>query len=307
MPPKPQLWNASIACSPALAEVVAAALEDDAVSITLLIPPRTAMAQVDALYDHAPDAGALTAQLALLAALHRAKMPRFVVTEVGNLDWLKKVAADFPPLPIARWTVYGAEHRHKITNHRLALQIDATSAFGTGEHPTTRGCLLLLDELLKRRGGTAPLPRREHCYSMLDVGCGSGILAMGFAKACRGRAVAVDLDPDAVAIAAGNIGANGLRNHVRTARSFGYRNPLVGGNAPYDLIMANIFARPLCLMAKDLARHLRPGGVAILSGLLNSQANAVLAAHRQQGLYLIKRLRLGEWSVLALRRPLKAS
>ncbi|NTU77759.1 MAG: methyltransferase domain-containing protein, partial [Alphaproteobacteria bacterium] len=141
---------------------------------------------------------------------------------------------------------------------------------------------------------------------MLDIGCGSGILAMAFAQATRGKAVAVDLDPDSVKIAKGNVENNGLAAFVKTGLSNGYRSALVKNNAPYDLIMANIFADPLRKMAKDLKQHLRPGGMAILSGILNNQANAVLSAHRQQGLNLVKRQRLGEWTVLALERPSKA-
>lgn len=299
MPSFKQFWNLAVVCPPSLAEAVGAALEEGAVSVTLLVPPRCATARVEALYQDAPDIGMVQARMAMLALFHGVEAPTVTLGKTGNFDWLKKVASDFPPLPIARWTIYGAMHRDKIRNPRLALQIDATSAFGTGEHPTTRGCLLMLDELLKREGAA-------RLKTMLDVGCGSGILAMAQAKACRGRAVALDCDPEAVRIAEGNVRANGLRDYVRTGRSQGYRDPLARRHAPYDLVMANIFARPLCLVAKDLKRHLRPGGHAILSGILNAQAHAVLAAHRSQGLYLVKRLRLGEWSVLALRRSRKA-
>lgn len=299
MPSFKQFWNLAVVCPPSLAEAVGDALEDGAVSVTLLVPPRCATARVEALYQDAPDMGMVQARMAMLALFHGVEAPTVTLGKTGNFDWLKKVAADFPPLPIARWTIYGAMHRDKIDNPRLALQIDATSAFGTGEHPTTRGCLLMLDELLKREGAA-------RLKTMLDVGCGSGILAMAQAKACRGRAVALDCDPEAVRIAEGNVRANGLRDYVRVGRSQGYRDPLARRHALYDLVMANIFARPLCLVAKDLKRHLRPGGHAILSGILNAQANAVLAAHRSQGLYLVKRLRLGEWSVLALRRSRKA-
>ena len=183
-------------------------------------------------------------------------------------------------------------HRDKVPNRLYALQIDATNAFGTGEHPTTRGCLLMLDKILK----SGFRPRR-----MADIGCGSGVLAMGCVQATRGSAVAVDLDPDSVQIATNNVRANGLGGKIRVGRSRGYAASLVRASAPYDLIMANIFARPLSQMAADLKKNLRPGGRVILSGLLTSQANLVIAAHRMQGLALVSHMRLGEWSVLALK------
>ncbi len=308
-----QLRKISLTCSPALAERIGDVLEEDAASVTLLAPPRKARAEVEALFKKKPDMAALTARVAVLAAVHKEKAPKIQVSPVGNLDWLKKVATDFPPITIARWTIYGAAHRDKVKNKRLALQIDATAAFGTGEHPTTRGCLEVLDAVLKKyslqqtgRPIPLPLPRGEGKYCALDLGCGSGILAMAYAKACCGKVVAVDLDPEAVAIAAGNVRTNRLSGYIRTGLSNGYTSDLVQNGAPYGLIMANIFAGPLCQMAKDLKRHLAPDGIAILSGILNAQANAVISAHRAQGLHLIHRKKIGEWSVLALRRPLKA-
>ncbi len=293
MRPSPQLWKVSVTCKPDLAPLIETAFEDEAVSTTVLAPPRKPTATVEALFDHEPDNGKLQARLTLAAVARKAKAPKVVIEPVGNLDWLKKVAQDFPPLAIGRWTVFGAMHKKAVKGKRFTLQIDATSAFGTGEHPTTRGCLLMLEKVLRRVQGNA-------LRQMLDMGCGSGILAMACAQATRGKAIAVDLDPDSVEIAQGNVRANGLGAFVHVAQSRGYTASIVKENAPYDLIMANIFARPLCEMAKDLRRCLLPGGYAILSGLLNHQANAVLAAHRQQGLFLVERMTLGEWSILLL-------
>ncbi len=289
------LWRVALAAAPELAEAYTAAFED-AAALTVMIPPRKKEARIEALYEQKPDKSDITARVAIIAAIQGAKAPRLKIGETPKLDWLKKVAGDFPPFDVARWTIYGAQHRDKVLRPRLALQIDATSAFGTGEHPTTKGCLIVLDQLLKQKA-----PQRT-----LDMGCGSGILAMAYARATHGKAVAVDLDPESVLIAGGNAQANGLQSFVRIGLSNGYRAASVRENAPYDLILANIFAGPLCRMAKDLKRHLKPGGTAILSGLLNHQANAVLAAHRMQGLRLIRRLRIGEWAVLALQRPARA-
>lgn len=203
------------------------------------------------------------------------------------------------------------------------MQIDATNAFGTGEHPTTRGCLELLEKNIQRHEtvarGYAPAPTsgkrgrvgpRYHYSKMLDVGCGSGILAMAFAsllcqgfggqRACGGRAIAVDNDPQSVAIARRNVRANDLRKYVTIAQSEGFSAEIVRRHAPYDLIMANIFADPLCAMAKDMKRHLRPGGQLILSGILSRQAKDVVAAYKRQGFSVKRRLKLGEWVAMAL-------
>ncbi len=290
---KQKIWSVNIATSSALADAIGESLGEEAVAVTIMAPPRKPQARIEALYDEEPDMAALNARISVVAMLHKAKPPKLVLKEMPKLDWLKKVAEDFPPLPIARWTIHGAQHRDKVPDRRYALQIDATNAFGTGEHPTTQGCLLMLDRLLK----LSPRWRR-----MLDMGCGSGILAMAFAKATHGQAVAVDLDPDSVVIARNNAAANGLSGNIRTGLSNGYNSGLVRHGAPYDLIMSNIFAKPLSHLAKDLKRHLRPGGTAILAGLLHHQANQVLAAHRMQNIYLVKRVWIGEWSILLLSR-----
>lgn len=287
---KQKLWSAHMTVPLHIAELTGDILGKDAVAVTVFTPQNNQV-RIEAIYDHTPDRSALTAPLAIVATLHKIKTSKLTIGEVPKLDWLKKVAEDFPPLRIAKWTVHGAQHRHAVPNRRYALQIDATNAFGTGEHPTTRGCLLTLHQLLKRKSSV---------HRMLDMGCGSGILAMAYAKDRRRKTVAVDNDPEAVEVAAGNVRRNGLQHYVRTGRSRGYLSNLVRQHAPYDLVMANILARPLSHMAKDLKRNLRPGGIVILSGILAHQANMVLAAHRLQRLRLIKHIRIGGWSVLAL-------
>lgn len=291
------LWLLKFSLPASVASAVGEALEEDAVAVTVLAPPRHENAEIEAIYDFEPEESSLALKLSLLASAFNIAVPDFTLALAPKLDWLKKVAEDFPPLKIARWTVHGALHRAKVPNRLYAMQIDATNAFGTGEHPTTRGCLLMLHKILKM----GFRPRRT-----ADIGCGSGILAMGCMQAARTEAVAVDLDPDSVRIARNNVQANGLSRHIRVERGRGYMGALVAGGGPYDLIMANIFANPLCQMAKNLKVNLAKGGVAILSGLLTSQAKKVISAHRQQGLTLIEHLVIGEWSVLALKRPNRA-
>jgi ribosomal protein L11 methyltransferase len=166
-------------------------------------------------------------------------------------------------------------------------------AFGTGHHGTTRGCLLLLERLL-RRGGKA---RR-----VADIGCGTGVLAMAAAKVWRVPCVAVDIDPVASWTAGENTRINRLHPWVRCGQGAGFRGDLVRARAPYDLIFANILAAPLKRMAPEMARHLAPGGVAILSGLLRSQARGVETVYAGHGLRCEDRVTLGEWSSLLLRK-----
>jgi len=286
-----KLWALRAKAPPAIASILAEALSDDTVAISLLCPPRKPMAHIEWLYDHLPNMASLNAKLSVLAMLHNMKPPSLHLHEIPPTDWLQQVSENFPPITLGPWTIHGIQHRHKVPHRGRALEIDASSAFGTGEHPTTRGCLLRLHDLLKRQ---------KKLRSLLDMGCGSGILAMAFTKATHQKAVAIDLDLLAVQIARLNCRANGLQRNITVAQSRGYRSRLVKKRAPYDLIMSNIFAVPLAHMAKDLKCHLRPGGFAILAGLLTSQTNKVLNAHRAQGVYLVKRIVLGEWSILVL-------
>jgi ribosomal protein L11 methyltransferase len=172
------------------------------------------------------------------------------------------------------------------------LRLDAGLAFGSGEHASTRGCLMALERVAARRR-----PRR-----VLDLGTGSGILAIAAAKRLRVPVLATDLEPWSVRVAADNARLNGVAPLVRAVLADGWRNRVVRARAPYDLVFANILARPLCAMAGDLAAHLAPGGTAILAGLLGAQARMVLAAHRRAGLRLAARLDVAAWTTLVLCR-----
>lgn len=297
-----KLWTLCLSCQAEQISLIEEAFEGDCVVFSILEEPNATAKTVEILVDQKPDTQSLHARMGILTALSQTpdKAISFQIKPIGNLDWIKKVCENFAPLPIARWTIYGAAYREPMKKQKMGLQIDATSAFGTGEHPTTRGCLMMLDELLSQS------PKAKE-WRMLDIGCGSGILAMAFAKATKGQAFGVDMDETSVAIAQNNLRENRLGSHVRFEIGTGYAHPMIAKNAPYDLIMANVFADPLCEMASDLKKHLKRNGVAILSGLLHTQAPRVLAAHRQQGLKLVKRMRIGDWSVLALTHASRAS
>ncbi|MFT8646227.1 50S ribosomal protein L11 methyltransferase [Gluconacetobacter sp.] len=234
----------------------------------------------------------LTAALALAAAIsgHAAELDR---TRTEAEGWLARTYESFPEQDVGqRFVVRGTHLEGPTQSRRIAITLDAGMAFGSGEHGSTRGCLRALEQVAHRR------PRR-----ILDMGCGSGILAMAAAALLHRPVLAVDIDPWSVRTTQQNAALNGLSSLVAARLGNGWRTPGLKRHAPFDLIFANILARPLCLMAKDLAAHLAPGGTAILAGLLNSQARMVVAAHRRQGLVLERHLTEGDWSTLVLRRP----
>jgi ribosomal protein L11 methyltransferase len=205
--------------------------------------------------------------------------------------WLARTYASFPEQHIGRAFAIRGTHLHgPTTPNRITLTLDAGLAFGTGEHGSTKGCLVALETVARRR------PRR-----ILDIGTGSGILAMAAARLLNRTVLATDIEPWAVRVARENAELNGVAHLVRVRLADGWRDPFVRNHGPYDLVFANILARPLCLMARDLALNLAPGGTALLAGLLASQARWVLAAHRRQGLRLERMLRQGAWTTLVVR------
>ncbi len=205
--------------------------------------------------------------------------------------WLARTCAAFPEQRIGRFAVRGEHLPPAAAAGCITLTLDAGVAFGSGEHGSTRGCLHALERLAHRH------PRR-----ILDLGTGSGILAMAAARLFGRPVLAVDIDPWSVRVTRANARRNGLSNHVRAGLADGWASPAIRRAAPYDLVLANILARPLCRMARALAAHLAPGGTAILAGLLDEQARAVLAAHRRCGLRLDFSLQEGRWTTLVLRQ-----
>ena len=229
--------------------------------------------------------------LILAAALSGIELPELKRTPVEAEGWLARTVQAFPEQEIGAGVLIRPTHMpNPVTYGRLVLRLDAGLAFGSGEHGSTRGCLIGFEGMQHRR------PRR-----ILDIGTGSGILAMAAAKRLKRRVLATDIEPWSVRIAADNAVINGLRNLLDARLADGWRHRAVRSGR-YDLVFANILARPLCAMAKDLADHLAPGGTAILAGLLGVQVRMVLAAHRRAGLVLERRIDQGAWSALVLRR-----
>ncbi len=233
---------------------------------------------------------ALTVRLALAAAATGGALLEIAETAMAERDWLAETRRAFPPFRVGRFLVHGSHWRPPAGTGAVALEIDAASAFGTGEHPSTRGCLVALDVLARRRRFRHPL----------DIGTGSGILAIAAAKLLRRAVRASDIDPGSVVVARHHVRRNGLARWVHATCAPGYRGRGVRA-AHYDLVFANILARPLALMARDLSRVLMPGGVAILSGLLRRQEAIVIAAHRLSRVRLERRIVIDGWSTLVLR------
>jgi ribosomal protein L11 methyltransferase len=289
------LWQSRFVVPAAAVELFMAELEDVGLSVAAFEEPAYdggdgALWRIELMHRGEPDQEELAARLAPLA--ERAGIARIDLTlaPLATTNWLARVAASFTPQRIGRFWVHGSHVRAAPPVGAVPIRIDAGLAFGSGEHASTRGCLLALDELARRR----------RFGRVLDMGCGSGILAIAAAKCWPARVLAVDNDPQAVAVAEDNVRQNGVAGRVRVRRSEGYRSPAVGAAGPYDLVLANILADPLCDMARDLARHLAPGGSAILSGLFDRQAARVIEAHRAAGLRLRRCIQLEIWTTLVL-------
>ena len=216
----------------------------------------------------------------------------FSVEALPALDWVAESQKGRPPLSAGRFFVYGSHAAERRPAAALAIRIEAGQAFGTGHHESTRGCLLALDVL--SRGN-----RPRIC---LDLGCGSGVLAIAMAKLWRAPVLAADIDPLAVTITWENARLNEVGPWVRALGSDGPARRVLIRPGPYDVIAANILAGPLRAMAGDLAGVLAPGGSLILSGLLRHQEAAVLARYRARRLRLTQRLTLGDWVTLTLKR-----
>ena len=241
--------------------------------------------EVGGYFDDRPD----EAGLALLATLHDARP--FAVSELPETDWVSKVKRELVPVEAGRFFVYGSHDADKVPEGCEPLLIEAAMAFGTGHHGTTLGCLKALDRLAN--GGFEG-------RAVLDVGCGTAVLAMAAARIWSGTILASDIDEVAVEVAQANVAANGLAGRVHCVEAAGLDHPQLAESAPYDLIFANILKGPLIALADDITASLRPGGRVILSGILNEQADEVIAIYTRAGNSLEDRLEIGDWTTTTL-------
>ncbi|MEM6617769.1 MAG: 50S ribosomal protein L11 methyltransferase [Pseudomonadota bacterium] len=247
----------------------------------------TATWEVGAYFTTPPD----TVALDLLAAVHCARP--FAVSELPQTDWVAQVRRELRPIHAGRFYLYGSHDADTVPDGVEPLLIEAAMAFGTGHHGTTQGCLLVLEDLIG--DGLAP-------DTVADVGCGTAVLAMAAARVWDAQVVASDIDPVAMDVAAANARANGLGGRLTLVTCAGFQDPAYNTEAPFDLIFANILKGPLIELAAPMAQHMVSGGYAILSGLLNEQADEVEDAYRKTGILPQGRRIVGEWSTLCLRK-----
>jgi ribosomal protein L11 methyltransferase len=245
---------------------------------------------VEAYFGFEPDEESLRELVAVAAGDDAAARVEFGLTK--KRDWVANALAGLAPVRAGRFLVHGAHDRARLRANDVGVEIEAGLAFGTGHHGTTRGCLLYFDRLLKRRR-----PRK-----VLDVGCGAGVLAIAAAKVLKRKVWLADLDPVAVEVANANARLNGVAAHCKPLLSRGVESRLLREGAPYDLVFANILAKPLRLLAPSLAAVTARDGEAIVSGLLYADVAGVLAAWRAHGFYLRERIDLEGWASLLLSR-----
>jgi ribosomal protein L11 methyltransferase len=262
--------------------------------------PGVMMWRVEGLFSGPPDGQDLAARAAILAASVGLPEPELIVEKVPATDWLTANVAAFPPIRAGRFFVHGDHVIGPFPSGALRLKVNAATAFGTGEHGSTRGCLLALDALRKAKSAVLRGGRRK--TAVLDMGCGTGILAIAAAKAWNCKVLAADIDPEAVRVTRFNARSNGVFGLVRARLCDGPDTIWITQSAPFAVITANILARPLVSMAKPLSRLLMPGGTIILSGLLEGQESMVGNAYHTQGLRLVQRYRLTPWSTLVMKR-----
>jgi ribosomal protein L11 methyltransferase len=261
-----------------VADLLTEALADGEAAVSAFASP-TGRWDITLHFADAPDPGIIRELVALAAGEKAAQTMQFDTVEAK--DWVKATLDELVPVHAGRFVVHGAHDRAKVAPNRLGIEIEAALAFGTGHHGTTRGCLLLLGEVLK-----AHQPRR-----VLDLGTGTGVLAIAAAKALHARVLASDIDALSVKVAAENAQANGVGPLVEVAWGNGFSAPLLRQRRPFDLVLANILANPLRQMATAMSAHLAGGARVILSGLLSPQAPSVIAAYRARGLIVERQIR----------------
>lgn len=236
-----------------------------------------------------PDATAINAILKPLADEYRIAMPMPEIAPLPEVNWLEQSYRQFPPFTIGPFFIHGSHCADAVPAGLTGLEIEAATAFGSGEHGTTSGCLILLDRL--KQNGFEP-------GNILDMGCGSGILAIAAAKLWNRPVLAVDIDPESIRVTNNHARSNGVGDHITGIAGDGFA--VVENH--FDLIIANILPNPLKDMAPALLEHLNAGGHAVLSGLLLDQAQAVLEVYEARGATLVTRLDRGEWTALLLKK-----
>lgn len=290
------LWALSVKVPENLIPDVMAQLPEDEVSQSCFKANGTAQDDhwiIETHYKAAPELGLFSTALSVLAASQGAPPYDIQLQKIPAKGWLKANLESFPPIYAGRFVIHGKKDRAGLPSHLYGIEMETSAAFGTGEHPTTHGCLMMLQTL-------PALKRHQHAF---DLGAGSGILALALAQQGQPLTLASDMDAESVAVAIGNVHHNRTRGVVRVVKAEGFKNRMITKKKPYDLVVSNIFARPLAKLAPALRKHLKLGGRVILAGFLHKDVPMVLRAYAQQRIHFIRRAMHGNWSILLLSRP----
>lgn len=286
-------WKVFFYCNHAHAEHLGTALEDYVSAVSWFETKDENLWMVEAIMTSHPDLDSIRDLLTPICTSQKVDIPNLLVEEIQDTDWLEATWRNFPPLAIGHYYVYGSHTTPSPPKDAITLEINAATAFGSGEHETTTSCLLTLDDLaIEGRKFNKPL----------DMGCGSGILALAIAKTWKIPVLAVDNDPESVRVTDHNAKLNHCSSLINTVVSEGFEYKAVKENGPYDLIVANILAGPLVAMAPDLSQNLAPKGMVILSGLLTRHQGEVVRAYEEQGLRLHSLRTLNDWVALLLEK-----
>lgn len=287
------LWRIQLKAEADKTPELATALEDHVLAVSWFETEDPAIWMIEGTVNEKPILADLTKLLSTASDVLGMSLPDITVEELPETDWLEATWRNFPPQQIARYFVYGSHTKASPPEGTIGLEINAATAFGSGEHQTTTGCLMTLDDLASsKKSFTHPL----------DMGCGSGILAMAMAKTWKVPVIAVDNDPESVRVTQENAILNHCSDFITAYVSEGFASDNVKKHAPFDLITANILAKPLCLMAQDLVASLSEGGLAILSGLLTWQVEEVTAAYQKAGAHLVSQRVINEWATLLIQK-----
>ena len=243
--------------------------------------------EVGAYFSEKPD----DISLALLAAVFQAE--EFKISELPQIDWVSKVQRSLKPVVAGRFFVYGSHDSDKVPPDCEPLLIEASMAFGTGHHGTTKGCLLALEQLFTD-GFKAK--------NVIDVGCGTAVLAMAAARIFSANVIASDIDSVAHSVAKMNILANGLDRNIQCFEASGFAHEQIKTKNPFDLIFANILLAPLLAIATDISKYSLSGGYVVLSGILSEQAELVVNKYTGVGFSLSNQIEIGEWVTIIFRK-----
>lgn len=286
-------WRVFFQANQMQAEHLGTALEEHALAVSWFESKDPDMWIIEAIKTHKPSVEEIQKIISPICKMLNIETPSINIEEIPDTDWLEATWRNFPPQQIGRYYVYGSHTKPLSPKDSIALEINAATAFGSGEHETTTGCLLTLDDLALEG---------QKFHKSLDMGCGSGILALAIAKTWAVPVVAADNDPESVRVTLYNATLNQCSSLIEAYVSEGFKASEVKNHGPYDLIVANILADPLLQMAEELSQNLAPKGMVILSGLLSRHQKDIIDAYKKQGIQLISLRTINDWVALLLKK-----